>query len=190
MGTIIGEISLAKKLVDYCIYAGADCAKFQMRDLDSLYHNQGDSNDTSENLGTQYTLDLLSKFQLTNKELFNVFDYCKEKGIIPLCTPWDKKSLEKLENYGMSAYKIASADLTNHKLIREIAETGKPIICSTGMSSQQEIQETIQLLERTGCPFAMLHCNSTYPAPYEDINLNFIHKLKRNYYKPSWLFRP
>jgi sialic acid synthase SpsE/sugar phosphate isomerase/epimerase len=173
-----GNISAAKTLVDHCVEAGADCAKFQMRDLESLYHNAGNTNDESENLGTQYTLDLLSKYQLSNEELIEVFDYCKEKEIIPLCTPWDIKSFEVLENYGMPAYKIASADLTNHELISEIAKTGKPIICSTGMSSEKEIVETIELINSFGCPFVMLHCNSTYPAPFEDINLNFIPRLK------------
>lgn len=173
-----GNISAAKTLVDQCVEAGADCAKFQMRDLESLYHNAGNKDDESENLGTQYTLDLLSKYQLSKEELIEVFDYCKEKEIIPLCTPWDIKSFEVLENYGMPAYKIASADLTNHELISEIAKTGKPIICSTGMSSEKEIVETIELINSFGCPFVMLHCNSTYPSPFEDINLNFIPKLK------------
>jgi sialic acid synthase SpsE/sugar phosphate isomerase/epimerase len=173
-----GNVSAAKTLVDHCVEAGADCAKFQMRDLASLYQNAGNTDDESENLGTQYTLDLLSKYQLSNKELIEVFDYCKEKKIIPLCTPWDIKSLEVLENYGMPAYKVASADLTNHELISQIAKTGKPIICSTGMSSEKEIVETIELINSFGCPFVMLHCNSTYPAPFEDINLNFIPKLK------------
>ena len=173
-----GNVSAAKTLVDLCVEAGADCAKFQMRDLESLYQNAGKTDDESENLGTQYTLDLLSKYQLSNEELIEVFDYCKEKEIIPLCTPWDIKSFEVLEKYGMPAYKIASADLTNHELISEIAKTGKPIICSTGMSSEKEIVETIELINSFGCPFVMLHCNSTYPSPFEDINLNFIPKLK------------
>ena len=62
-------------------------------------------------------MDLLSKFQLTNDELIEVFDYCKSKGIPPLCTPWDMKSLSILEDYGMEFYKVASADFTNHELL-------------------------------------------------------------------------
>jgi len=87
-----------------------------------------------EDLGAQYVLDLLMRFQLTDAELFDVFDYCKTKGILPLCTPWDLASLAALESYGMVAYKVASADLTNHELLEAIARTGKPMLVSTGMS--------------------------------------------------------
>ncbi|MDW7695808.1 N-acetylneuraminate synthase family protein [Flammeovirgaceae bacterium SG7u.111] len=174
-----GSIELAKQLVDYSIQAGADCVKFQMRNLKELYSNAGDASDSRENLGTQYTLDLLNRFQLSEEELIEVFDYCKEKKIIPLCTPWDISSLNTLENYGMPAYKVASADLTNHKLLQAIAKTGKPIICSTGMSSENEIIQTVELLNDLGANFILLHCNSTYPAPFEDINLSYIKKLQK-----------
>ncbi len=173
-----GDISLAKKLVDLAKECGADCVKFQMRDLASLYKNCGDANDPSEDLGSQYVLDLLKKFQLSDKELFEIFDYCKKKEIIPLCTPWDLQSLQKLESYGMSAYKVASADMTNHVLIEAIAKTNKPIIISTGMSKEEEIIDTVNLLKSLGANYILLHCNSAYPAPYKDINLNYMEKLK------------
>ena len=64
-----------------------DCIKFQLRDLGELYVNRGDANDASENLGSQYTLDLVSKYQLKDQELFDAMDYCVEQGVIPLCTP-------------------------------------------------------------------------------------------------------
>lgn len=173
-----GSLDLAKQLVDHAKAAGADCAKFQMRHMNSLYRNQGNADDASEDLGTQYTLDLLSRNQLSDEELFSVFDYCHEVGIIPLCTPWDSTSLNKLERYGMAAYKLASADLTNHELIKEMAKTGKPLICSTGMSAEAEIIETVQLLKKLAAPFVLLHCNSTYPAPFKDINLNYLDRLR------------
>ena len=174
-----GDINLAKKLIDLAKNSGADCVKFQMRDLTSLYSNNGNANDPSEDLGSQYILDLLQKFQLNDKELFKVFDYCKEKDIIPLCTPWDIESLNKLQSYGMSAYKIASADMTNHFLIEEIAKTNKPMIISTGMSKEEEIIDTVKLLKSLGTNYALLHCNSAYPAPYKDINLNYLSRLKK-----------
>ncbi|MEQ8625573.1 MAG: N-acetylneuraminate synthase family protein [Vicingaceae bacterium] len=173
-----GDIEIAKQLVDASIEAGADCAKFQMRQLKHLYHNAGDSNDASENLGSQYTLDLLSKFQLTNEQLFEMFDYCKEKGILPLCTPWDLVSLQLLEDYGMPAYKIASADFTNLELLAAVAKTGKVMICSTGMSTENEIKSIASFLEERGAAFIFLHCNSTYPAPFNDINLNYMNKIQ------------
>ncbi|HEY4517718.1 MAG TPA: N-acetylneuraminate synthase family protein [Candidatus Paceibacterota bacterium] len=173
-----GDIAIAKKLIDKAAEAGADSAKFQMRDMDSLYRNQGNANDPSADLGTQYTLDLLSKFQLTTKEYYELFDYCKEKGLIPLCTPFDEKSVDHLEVYGMPAYKIASADLTNHALLEKIAKTGKPIICSTGMSTEAEVIKAVELFKSLGAQYALLHCNSTYPAPFKDINLKYLSRLK------------
>lgn len=173
-----GDLQRAYRLIEQAVKAGADCAKFQMRNLTELYANEGDADDAKENLGSQYTLDLLNKYQLNPDELFLAFDYCKMKGIEPLCTPWDIKSAELLEEYGVSAYKIASADLTNHELIRFLMKTGKPLILSTGMSSELEITQTVDLLKSKGTQFALLHCNSCYPPPFKDVNLKYIQRLK------------
>ncbi|MEO6096576.1 MAG: N-acetylneuraminate synthase family protein [Fibrobacteria bacterium] len=173
-----GSFELAQKLVDDAVDAGADCAKFQMRHMKSLYSNSGDHNDASEDLGSQYTLDLLSRFQLSGEDMIRIFDYCKAKGVIPLCTPWDLNSLAALEEYGIEAYKVASADLTNHQLLTAMARTGKPIICSTGMSKENEIVEAVEVFRKYGSPYVLLHCNSTYPAPFKDVNLNYLDRLK------------
>ena len=173
-----GSLEMAKKLVDEAIAANADCAKFQMRDLNSLYRTDGERNRLGEDLGTQYTLDLLSRFQLSRDDLFRVFDHCSKHGIQPLCTPWDVPSLEALERYGLPAYKTASADFTNHEFLRAIAQMGKPMICSTGMSTDAEIRQSISVLRRRGAQFALLQCNSTYPAPFKDINLKYMERLR------------
>ena len=173
-----GSITKAKKLVDIVKDSGADCAKFQMRNIEKLYKNKGSNKDESADLGAQYTLELLSKFQLSNKELFCVFDYCYSKDIKPLCTPWDEPSLRLLEDYGMEAYKVASADFTNYPLLDALAKTGKPLICSTGMSTESEIITSSKYLDDRGVNFALLHCNSTYPTPYKDINLLYLNRLK------------
>lgn len=175
-----GSPELARRLVDAAVDAGADCVKFQMRQLEEMYrgYEEADSELVGENLGAEYTLDLLRRFQLSNDELFQVFDYCKQHQIEPLCTPWDEVSLQLLEDYGMKAYKIASADFTNHELLRKAAATKKPIICSTGMTTEEEIDETIGILTSAGSAFVLLHCNSTYPAPFSDIHLNYIKTLK------------
>lgn len=172
-----GDMNLAKKLVDCAVEAGADCAKFQMRDTSSLYVSAESGSDLSDDLGTQYTLDLLSRFQLSNAELLELFKYCRARNIIPLCTPWDLNSLDYLESCGLGAYKIASADFTNHQLLEAAARTGKPLICSTGMCSEQEVFESVKLLRSLAANFVLLHCNSTYPAPYKDINLNYMSRL-------------
>lgn len=173
-----GSIDLAKKLVDLAAQSGADCVKFQMRDLESLYVNSGNSNDASEDLGSQYVLDLLSKFSLSKKELIEVFDHCKEKNILPLCTPWDIKSLEILEEYDMCAYKVSSADLTNVELLERMSETKQPLIISTGMSTEDEIKKVVNFLNQRSVEYIFLHCNSTYPTPYKDVNLKYLNKLK------------
>ena len=173
-----GSMEMARELVDAAIDAGADCVKFQLRDMDSLYKNNGRADDESADLGAQYTLDLLSRFQLEPDEMFQIFDYCKSKGVQPLCTPFDQISLERLETYGMPAYKLASADLTNHDLLRAMAATGKPLICSTGMSTESEILKAVEILKNNGAQFVLMLCNSTYPAPFKDIHLNYLERLK------------
>jgi sialic acid synthase SpsE/sugar phosphate isomerase/epimerase len=173
-----GSLELAKKLVDLAMEAGANCAKFQLRSMKALYRNAGNTNDANEDLGSQYTLDLLSRFQLQPDEMLQAFDYCKSQGILPLCTPWDLDSLAILEEYGMPAYKVASADLTNHDLLKALAKTGKPLICSTGMSTENEIMESARLLQRLGAMYVLLHCNSTYPTPFKDVNLNYLTRLR------------
>ena len=170
-----GDFNLAKRLVKLAAISGADCVKFQMRDMESLYNNQGNSNDIGENLSTQYILDILSKFQLDKGQMFSLFDYCKELKVIPLCTPWDEVSLQHLEDYGMPAYKVASADLTNHDFIKKLILTNKPLILSTGMSYDFEIEETTKILVSGGAEFALLQCNSPHP---KDINLKYMNTLE------------
>ncbi len=172
-----GDVDLAKKLVDLAIESGADCAKFQMRDMDTLYASKGNASDAAQDLGAQYTLDLLAKYNLSREELFDIFDYCRSKGLEPLCTPWDEKSFDSLEEYGMAGYKVASADLTNHKLLRKMAQSGKTLICSTGMASEAEIKGSVELLKAEGSPYVLLHVNSTYPTPFKDVNLNYMPRL-------------
>jgi len=99
------------------------------------------------------------------------------RGLIPLCTPWDATSLEKLNRWGMAGFKVASADFTNHDLLSTIAATGKPLIASTGMATEQEISAGIRHLRQQGAAFVLLHCNSTYPTPFKDVNLRYLRRL-------------
>lgn len=174
-----GDVALAKKLVDLAVEAEADCVKFQMRDLTSLYTNKGKKAEADYDLGSQYTLDLLNKFQLSNDDLCHMFDYCSKRGILPLCTPWDLASLKVLDDYGLVGFKVASADFTNFEMLEALGEIGKPIICSTGMSSEAEIKSSVELLRRRSISFSLLHCNSTYPTPYKDVNLSYFSRLKQ-----------
>ncbi len=174
-----GDFTLAKQLIDLAVTAGADCVKFQMRDLDSLYTKKGKHAEVCYDLGSQYTLDILKQQQLTKKQFFALFDYCYKKNTTPLCTPWDAKSLHALEEYGVEAYKVASADFTNYELLDLVSQTEKPLICSTGMCTESEVQASIAFLRKKYAQFALLHCNSTYPTPFKDVNLKYIHRLKK-----------
>jgi sialic acid synthase SpsE/sugar phosphate isomerase/epimerase len=173
-----GSPDLAKRLIDLAADAGADAAKFQMRHMSSMYRNDGNANNASEDLGAQYTLEVLARATLTDDEMIDAFDHCRARGLIPLCSPWDLESVAVLAAYGLEGYKVASADMTNHDLLRAIAAIGKPMMVSTGMSSEQEILEAASLLRGWGAPFSLLHCNSTYPAPFKDVNLRYIDRLR------------
>ncbi|XAS77970.1 N-acetylneuraminate synthase family protein [Dermatophilaceae bacterium Sec6.4] len=171
-----GSIDLAKELVDLAADAGADAVKFQLRDMAALYRGPQGST-AGEDLGAQYTLDLLAKFALDADQLCVVFDHCRDRGIDVMCTPWDSPSVKALAAYGIPGLKIASADLTNHALLREAAGYGIPLVMSTGMSREDEIRESAALVRSTGVSFAMLHCQSTYPAPFKDVNLAYMDRL-------------
>lgn len=173
-----GSMEMARRLVQAAKDAGVDAVKFQMRHMDALYRKSADGSVTGEDLGAQYTLNLLSKFELPVDSMLELFDFAREQKLIVLCTPWEEDSLEVLERYGMEAYKLASADLTNHPLIRRMAKTYKPLILSTGMSTEEEITDTVKLLRQCGSSYALLHCNSTYPAPFKDLNLAYLSRLK------------
>lgn len=173
-----GSLELAKKLVDLAIGAGADCVKFQMRDMVTAYNNEGDNEDASQDLGSQYVLDLLKKFQLRDNEFEELFQYCRQNNILALCTPFDRASADKLEEMNVQGFKVASADLTNHQLIKHLAQKKMPLILSTGMSVEKEIISAVDLLEKESASFALLHCNSTYPAPFKDVNLRYLIRLK------------
>src|SRR3989338_2666909 len=95
-----------------------------------------------------------------------------------LCTPWDIPSVDVLEKLGVPAYKIASADMVNFELLEYVASKKKPIIISTGMSSLEEIGNTVKFLDKLGADYIILHCNSTYPTAPKDINLRFMQTLR------------
>lgn len=172
-----GSLELARQLVDAAVEAGADCVKFQIRNREALYRRKADGS-RAEDLGVEYIQDLLDKVELTLDEHRQVRAYCAQKGITYLCTPWDEPSVDVLADFDVAALKIASADLCNPYLIAKAASLGKPLILSTGMSFEHEIVRTIDQLKALGIPFALLHCNSAYPAPEADIQLGYLRRLQ------------
>jgi sialic acid synthase SpsE/sugar phosphate isomerase/epimerase len=174
-----GDMTLAKHLIDLAKQAGADCVKFQMRDMATLYGEGAGDGHHKEDLGSQYILDLLSRFQLNDEEFIELFAYCKQHNVTFLCTPFDEVSADKLIVMGVVGFKIASADLTNHALLKHVARKNLPMLVSTGMASDQEIKDAVDLLRSEAAQFVLLHCNSTYPAPFKDIQLPYLQQLSK-----------
>ncbi|MBR1130039.1 N-acetylneuraminate synthase family protein [Bradyrhizobium iriomotense] len=172
-----GDFDRAIALVDAAVAAGADCAKFQMRKLDEVYRASSLSG-KDDDLAVEYTLDLLRRFELTTEQHKKIADYCASKGIQYLCTPWDAKSVTVLEGFGVQAYKVASADLTNLPLLVRLAATGKTLIVSTGMSTTDEIKTVAKFLDDRNAGYVLLHCQSTYPAALYNIHLRFMETLR------------
>lgn len=173
-----GSFENAIKLIDQAFLCGVDCVKFQMRDLKELYSNDA-LDKTSSDLSTQYTTALLEKFELSFEEYTTLASYAQSKNLIFLCTPWDKKSADAIDLLNVPVFKTASADMTNFDLLGHLIAKNKPIILSTGMSTKDEIDHTVEFLVKHKANFALLHCNSTYPAPFKDINLRYLENLKK-----------
>ena len=174
-----GDKELAKNLIIQAAQSGADIIKLQMRDIANLYGSENFVEvHNAKDLGSEYLMELLNENQLENNILTQLFDFIKELGKQPLCTPWDEISLKVLHKYGMRTVKIASADLTNHHLLGLAADLGMILICSTGMSTQEEVIETTKFLKAKGAIFYFLHCQSSYPAALGDINLSYMDTLK------------
>lgn len=173
-----GSLEMALQLVDAAMAAGGDAVKFQKRDLKTLYPAGLLDNANSAEWAFQYLLPILKQIELSDDEFRQIKVHCDQKGIRFMCTPWDEASVDFLESLGVELYKVASADLVNLPLIAKIVATGKPLILSTGMATVEEIRYTVDFLKAREADFALLHCVSTYPAPFENLNLRFIESLK------------
>ena len=179
-----GSLNIAKKLIDVAAESGADAVKFQKRDLNSLYQKKLVENPNLDSQGLETLMNVLKKVELSDSEYKELINYCKQNGILFLCTPWDKKSVDFLEKLNVPAYKISSADMTNFPLLKYVASKKKPMMISTGMSHFDEIKLTVDFLNKLRADFMLMHCNSTYPAPFKDLNLNFIKTLKDTFHVP------
>jgi len=179
-----GNIEIAKKLIDAAVNANANAVKFQKRDLESLYKKDVLDNPNIDSQGLEILLDVLKEVEFDKSQYEEIISYCKKSKITFLCTAWDKNSVDFLEEFDISAYKIASADLTNFPLIKYLCEKKKPLIISTGMSTLEEIEKTISFVKSNDGKFILLHSNSTYPSPIELLNLELIPELRNNFDVP------
>ena len=176
-----GDIDIAKKLIDISAAAGCDAVKFQKRNPDICVpeHQKSVMRDTP--WGKMTYLEYKYKVEF-NKEQYDEIDfYCKSKGISWSASPWDLDSLDFLNQYNVPFIKLPSAMITDTELLKAACKTGKRIIISTGMSSESEVDNACSILKSNLKDFAVLHCNSTYPAPIEELNLSCIKTLKEKY---------
>ena len=175
-----GNIDIAKKLIDIAAVSGCDAVKFQKRNPDICVpeHQKNVMRDTP--WGKMTYLDYKYKVEFGKNEYDEIDSYCKGKEIAWSASPWDLDSLHFLNEYDIPFIKIPSAMLTNDELLKESVKTGKKIILSVGMSTEEEIDHAVSIL-KDAKEFAILHCNSTYPAPIEELNLSAIQTLKQKY---------
>ena len=175
-----GDMSIAKKLIDIAKVAGCDVVKFQKRNPDVCVpeHQKTIMRDTP--WGRMTYLDYKYKVEFNQNQYDEIDIYCKEKDIKWSASPWDLDSLDFLNQYDIPFIKIPSALLTDLELIKESV---KKIIISTGMSTIEEIDNAIDTIKKVNAEaqYAILHCNSTYPAPNDELNLNCIKTLKDKY---------
>ncbi len=176
-----GSLDVAKKLIDVAALAGCDAVKFQKRNPDVCVpeHQKSVMRDTP--WGTMTYLEYKYKVEFEKEEYDEIHEYCNKKGIAWSASPWDLDSLEFLDNYDLPFIKMPSAMMTNEPLMRAAARTGKKIIFSSGMSTLEETDKAVQWMREEQADFALLHCNSAYPAPIEDLNLSCIKTLQGRY---------
>lgn len=170
-----GNIENALKLVDKAVEAEADCVKFQTFLTERVISKYAPKADyQKENTkAAESQFDMVKKLELTFDEFRDIKAYCEKKGILFLSTPFDLESVNFLKELQLPLWKIPSGEITNKPYLEEIAHTGKPIILSTGMCVKEEIAQALQVLNEGGAgEITLLHCNTEYPTPYKDVNLN------------------
>jgi len=179
-----GNVTLAKKLIDAAAHAGADFVKFQTFKASALVskaaakadyqkRNTGDKDDSQ--------FEMLKKLELGRSGHNELSQYSKSKGIQFLSSGFDEASIDLLDQLGMKFFKIPSGEITNKPYLQHIAYKGKPVIMSTGMSNMIEIKAALNVLTENGLnkeQIIVLHCNTEYPTPMEDVNLRAMLTIK------------
>ena len=165
-----GDINIAKQLIDSAVRSGVDAVKFQTYITEQRAPK-----------GNDEVFKILKDLELPFEAFKELKEYTKQYDVDFFSTPFDKESVDYLESIGMDLYKIASFDIVNHQLLREVAKTGKPVIMSVGMSNLNEIEEAYNILKNGTNNIAILHCISSYPTIEKDSNLSNIYKIQKQY---------
>jgi len=177
-----GDLQTAKRLIDAAFACNWHCVKFQKRspDLSVPEDQKNVLRDTP--WGKMSYLEYRKKIEFGKKEYDYIDEFCREKPIYWTASVWDMSSLKFLLSYDIPFIKIPSAKLTDKNLLSEAGKTSIPVILSTGMSSLEEIDEAVGILEKAaGGNYILMHTNSSYPTSYEDLNLRVITFLKKRY---------
>jgi len=178
-----GNIDLAKKMIDIASEAGADAVKFQaFRTEHLIIENVEKAPYQQENTGNKQTqTEMLRSLELRKESYVVLKDYCNQKNIDFLITPFDEFSLTELEEVGVEAYKIASTDTTNIPFLRKVAKTGKPVILSTGMCYLPEVEAAVKAILDINKNLILLQCTANYPIKDEEANLNVLKTFKEKF---------
>lgn len=172
-----GDFDKAVTMVDDAVAAGCECIKFQCHIIeDEMIPNEVIPGNADESIW-----DIMARCALSEEEEIQLMKYCQGKGVIYLSTPFSRAAADRLEQMGVPAYKIGSGECNNYPLIEHIAGFGKPIILSTGMNSLENIEKSVNILRKNNIDFALLHCTSMYPTPYEKIRLGALDELQAKF---------
>ncbi len=170
-----GSYEKAKQMVEDAYKNGAECVKFQMH----VVEEEMIKNDVIPANAEESIWNIIKKSSLTRDEHFRLKNYVEDLGMIYLCTPFSRVAIDILEDFEVAAYKIGSGECNNYPLVEYIASSGKPVILSTGMNNIETISKSVRILEDYKVDYALLHCTSMYPTPYEKVRLGGITALKK-----------
>ena len=180
-----GDLGVVKKLIDIAVCAGFDAVKFQKRNPDKCVPDHQKQVMRQTPWGQMPYIDYKRRVEFGRREYNAIDRYCMQKGIEWSASPWDVDSVDFLANYDLPWAKIASASITDSKLLNAVGDqfNDRCVIISTGMSTEKEIDNAIQNLgmRMSLSRIVILHCNSSYPAPVKDLNLKYITKLKERW---------
>lgn len=171
-----GSLEMAFQLIDVAVAAGADAVKFQTFKAENVIAvNAPKADYQKETTGSDESqLVMVKKLELDEAAHTRLYQYCQHKGIQFLSTPFDLESIDLLNRLGLETFKIPSGEITNLPYLRKLGALKKQLILSTGMADLGEIEDALDVLTLTGTPLkdiTVLHCNSQYPAPFDDANL-------------------
>jgi N-acetylneuraminate synthase len=172
-----GSIEKAIRMVNDAHAAGCECAKFQSH----VIEDEMIPNDVVPGNTTETIWDIMKRCALPEEEEIKLKSYVESLGMIYLCTPFSRAAAERLKRMKVGAYKIGSGECNNYPLIKHIASDGKPIILSTGMNDLESIAPAVEILRQAGVRFALTHCTSIYPTPYEKVRLGGLGELAERF---------